>query len=338
MAYQHGITVEHAPFSIPMAQQSESVVQVAFGTAPINLAENPSAVVNEPVLITNFNQARRVLGYSGDYEKFSLCQVMDASLKHIGVGPVVFVNVLDPNEHKTSDNGSVEIRDGEGVIDKEGILLDSVSLSTGNGEDRQEFTKGEDYFLSFNDVGHVVVGALNGSMNGEVRASYDKLDPSKVTIDDIIGGYESDTDRYTGIETVSLVFSKLSVVPGTLIAPNYSHKQEVGHVLEAKSKKINGAFNADVILDIEGNTEEEAKANKEENGYTSGVSAVVWPKVKIQGKTFFFSAVMAARMAKLDADNDDVPYKSPSISAFQLSLLLTMMVEKYSLIKFVATV
>ena len=41
MAYQHGITVLEQATSLTAPIKGDSAIQVVFGTAPINLAEDP---------------------------------------------------------------------------------------------------------------------------------------------------------------------------------------------------------------------------------------------------------------------------------------------------------
>ena len=50
MAYQHGITVLEQATSLTAPIEGDSAIQVVFGTAPINLAEDPYSATNVPII------------------------------------------------------------------------------------------------------------------------------------------------------------------------------------------------------------------------------------------------------------------------------------------------
>lgn len=314
MVYQHGIGVIEKPTSIPQPEESLSAVQVVFGTAPINLVENPTDVCNKPLLIRSFDEAKEKLGYSDNWKDFTLCEVMDASFKKFKVGPVVFINVLDPSIHKkSSEPTSIKITNKEGLIDKEGVLLSTLVVKSADGA--TTYMKDQDYLVSFNQNGKPLISVLSsGQMANvtEIQITFDELNPSAVTNANIIGGYDAATNKYKGFELIQTIYPTLGVVPNTLLAPGFSQQAEVGNVLVAKSTKINGSFNATNILDVLGTTKEIAGENKKANGFNDKTSIVCWPKAKIGEKTYRFSTIVAAAIAKRDSENENVPYKSPS--------------------------
>ncbi|RHO84569.1 hypothetical protein DW058_02430 [Clostridiaceae bacterium AF42-6] len=91
MAYKHGIRIQENPTNVAAPVMLENGVPVIFGTAPVNLAANPKAATNQLFLCKTFAEAVQNLGYSDDYESYTLCQAMDAFFKAFGVGPVVYV-------------------------------------------------------------------------------------------------------------------------------------------------------------------------------------------------------------------------------------------------------
>ena len=88
--YKHGIEVTERATSFPSPLSTKYGVQVIFGTAPINLAENPAAAVNRPIKATTFEEAEKALGYSEDWEKYTLCQSMYASFKLFQIYCILF--------------------------------------------------------------------------------------------------------------------------------------------------------------------------------------------------------------------------------------------------------
>ena len=104
MAYNHRISTEEVPTQLAVPVNGTAGLQVVVGTAPVNRAEDPQAVVNTPVVAYSFPEAERLLGYSDDFKNYTLCQSMDACFRLFAVAPVVFINVLDPKKHKKSYN------------------------------------------------------------------------------------------------------------------------------------------------------------------------------------------------------------------------------------------
>ncbi|WP_404427304.1 phage tail sheath family protein [Ureibacillus chungkukjangi] len=324
MSYQHGIGLNEKPTSISSPEVAYSAIQVVTGTAPINLVEDPAAVVNKPLLIHSFDEGKEKLGYSDDWDAFTLCEVMDASFREFKVGPVVFINVLDPTIHKKSSAPqTIQISNKEGLVDKEGVLLSTLVVNSSDGA--TTYVKDQDYFVSFNQNGKPLISVLtSGQMTSvsEIQVTFDELDPTKVTNADIIGGYDVTENKYKGLELIQTVYPTLGVLPNTLLAPGFSHHAEVGNVLVAKSTKINGAFNAINVLDVSGKTKEAAGQNKDANGYNDKSSIVCWPKAKIGKKTYHYSSIVASAIAKKDSENEGVPYKSPSNSNIPVTAMV----------------
>ena len=96
MAYKHGIRIQENPTNVAAPVMLENGVPVIFGTAPVNLAANPKAATNQLFLCKTFAEAVQNLGYSDDYESYTLCQAMDAFFKAFGVGPVVLCIQIIP--------------------------------------------------------------------------------------------------------------------------------------------------------------------------------------------------------------------------------------------------
>ena len=324
MVYKHGVYVEENPTTFEQPGESTSTTIVAFGTAPINLADDPNSVVNSPQIVRTFEEAKNLFGYSDDWEKYTLSEVMDAAFKQVKSAPLVLVNVLDPNEHTTSvTSEEITAINSQATINTEGIVLDSVVLKSQDGT--TTYTIDEDYLLAFDDEGFVSVSVLDGgqiTVSETLTVDYDKLDPSLVTNDDIIGGYDETTNTFKGIETVSTIFPKLNVVPSLLIAPGFSHNQEIGAALVAKSEAINGSFKTENVLDLEGNTIDSAILDKETKLYDDKSSVLAWPKIKISDKTYRYSSILASVMQRTDVENDNVPYQSPSNKRISISSLV----------------
>ena len=158
MAFQHGVRVQEQATSIVAPITGTAGLQIVFGTAPVNLADDPYSVTNTPVIAYNWSEAVAKLGYSADWKKYTLCQSMYASFQLIGVAPVVFVNVLDPNTHKkTNETVIADVIELSSTITITGILTKTVTVSIPGEENDTPLSSDTDYLLSFDDNGYLVV-------------------------------------------------------------------------------------------------------------------------------------------------------------------------------------
>ncbi len=307
--YYRGVRVveEGTDTAVPV---NSSGLQVVVGTAPVNLAENPEAVVNVPVVCTSLADAKKKIGYCDDFESYTLCQSIYANFVAYAVKPVVFINVLDPKKHR-KDNTAKDygVVNSQVVVDDlTGILMDSVKVKA--GEDVLQ--KDTDYILSFDKAGKLVITMLSEQTEAlqSVTVESVSIDPSKVTAADIIGGYDVKTGKESGFEAVRQVYPRTGLVPAFLLAPGWSHIPEVGAVMLAKSRYINGVFKAECLLDLptaETKLYTDVPKVKEEIGYQDEMGIVLWPMVEADGKRMYYSAMFGAMAAYTDASNDNVP-------------------------------
>ena len=79
--------------SIPVV--ADSGVPFVVDTAPVHIAAKPGKP-NYPVLCTSWDEAVEKLGFSYDWKKYTLCEVMYSHFQLFGAQPVIFCNVLDP--------------------------------------------------------------------------------------------------------------------------------------------------------------------------------------------------------------------------------------------------
>ena len=110
MSYKHGVYVSEQETSLTAPIEGTAGLQVIFGTAPCNLADNPSAAVNQPKLCHSFAEAKAAVGYCDDFKNYTLCQAIDASFRVFNTAPIILVNVLNPATHKTDVRGGTDIR------------------------------------------------------------------------------------------------------------------------------------------------------------------------------------------------------------------------------------
>ena len=299
MAYSCGISLYEIPTSVIAPVEGDSAIIVAVGTAPVNQLENPS--INEPVIAYNYKEAVEKMGFSKDFKRYTLSEVIDVAFSKFAVCPIVMINVLDPKKHKESKEGEeYNIIDKTVTIGKEGILLDSLVVK--DTTESITYTLGVDYEISFNSDFYAVVHILpDGTASNEiaVKVSYDILDPTLVESDDIVGGYDSIEKKYKGLECVSQVYSKLGVIPGQIIAPGFSQRPVVAAVMRAKTEKISGLFRAMAVVDIDSSetgadSYDKVYEWKTQNSYVHENMICCYPMVQIDDIVYLSSTLGAA--------------------------------------------
>lgn len=312
MAYNHGVRILENPTSLPSPVVGTAGLQVVFGTAPVNMAVDPYKAANRPIIVESFEAAKKAVGYSDDFKAYTLCQSMDASFRVFGVAPIVLINVLDPAKHTAAmEEKTCAVKDGQAVVDVQGILLDKMKVKN----EEAALTPDVDYVAVFDDEGQVVINLLqtgSASSATALKVSGTRIDPSKVKAEDVIGGYDVDTGKETGLELIRQVYPLTGHVPGLIIAPGFSKDPAVAAAMAAKCTGINGTFTCEAVVDLDctsagARKHSDVQAAKEKAMLASPHVAVVWPKARIQEKVYDYSALYAAMIAYADADNDDVP-------------------------------
>lgn len=318
MAYKHGVYNTEQATSLTVPIQGSAGLQVIFGTAPIHLAKDPAAAVNTPKLVYSYKEAVEAVGYSDDFENFTLCQSISACFQVFNVAPIILVNVLDPNKaaHVTQNQAeSCDVVDGVVLYDKKYVLLNTLAVKNGSAT----LVAGSDYEAAHEDDGSVAITLLSTAAKeaSSLTVSSTSLKPSGVTAADIVGGVDAATGKETGLELIRQIYPTLGMVPGLILAPGWSHTPTVAAALQAKTENINGNFNCSCLLDISADSDgavvyTSVKGAKEALGASSAHAAALWPMVAVGEKKYYFSAMFAALTAYTDANNADVPYESPS--------------------------
>ena len=324
MPYNHGVRILENPTSLATPILGTAAFQVVVGVSPVNLAEKPYESTNMVKIAYNLAEASAAVGYSDNLKDYNLNQSISVTFKEFAVAPMALINVLDPKKHKEAlPKASYPVDALQAVVNIEGILLDTLVVESGETVLRAD----TDYITSFDKDGYAVITLLEGGAAKDavsLDVSGDKIDPSKVKSEDIIGGYDVSTGTEKGLELVRQVYPLFGMTPGLITAPGYSKDPAVAAVMAAKCLKINGVFTCECIADLDctkdGATKyTDVKAVKERSGFVSEHLEPVWPKVRIGDDVYYYSAVYSALIAYIDADNDDVP----NLSAGNKSLPIT---------------
>ena len=310
----HGVRTRQTKTSISTPNTASSGITFVVGTAPVHTV---GGSVNEVIFGGNYNEAVSALGYSDDWKKYSLCEVMYNHYKLYTTAPIIFVNVLDPAVHKKiTTSKAFQVIDNRVILPFEAIK-DSVTVQT--------YAAGKDYDL-FYDTNALVLEILEGGTipagTSTLTIGFNEVDPSMVTKTDIIGGFNVTTKKTTGLELIESVFPAFSIVTDIVIVPGWSHDAEVAAVMSAKATKINGIFEAKALIDVDTSTVKhyaDAPAWKKSKNINAKTQILCFPMVKLGDRQFHMSTQAAGLTATVDARNGGAPSESPSNKLLQIN-------------------
>lgn len=314
--YNHGIYIQEQATSLVPTIEVSAGLPVVVGTAPLHLVNAPVAElpVNKATLIYSYSEAVATFGYSDNWEDYTLCEYMDAAFSKNSISPVVFINVLDLSTHKTN----VESTQKTLNADKEAIITDPVilsSLKVKKDQAGQDLKIDTEYLAAYNDDGELLITVLKEDVEGTIYVEYDKVDPSAVDKDDIIGGVDVTTNKSEGLEAVADVYPLFNLVPGQIVVPKWSSDSEIAAVMDAKCENINGSFRCMALIDADTSTiKKYSDVNnwKNQNNISSANQICYWPMVSLGDKKYHMSVLASCVTLNTDTNYDDVPFKSPS--------------------------
>lgn len=310
--YKHGAYGELAK-TVSQPTRQMSTIAVYVGTAPVNLVRGYDKSVNKPVLLNELTRARRQVGYSNDWNTFTLCEAIKAHFDNSfgNAGPIVVINVLNPETHKKSSpvTKSLTFINKRATIDGEHIILDTLVLA--------DKVEGVDFTIEYDyDAKQTVLTDISADgISGSVNATYSEIDTASIKADAIIGDITAE-GVYTGLGCVQRVYPELNLIPNLIVAPGWSDQKAVYEAMISASNKINGHWDAYVLADMPvESTDTIAKAIewKNANGYTVERSKIFWPQGQdTTGTVYHLSTACAWQMLRTDATHNGIPMESPS--------------------------
>lgn len=314
--YIHGVIADIAAAGTKAAATSRSAI-IYVGTAPVHTVSGGSGRVNRPVVIENMTRAKALMGYSDDWDKYTLCEAMYAHFVLNASGPLVLINVLDPERHRKSEGASVSLTPVNGRVTLAGaqdIVLDSVAV--------EGKTAGTDYAASYSPDRQALTltESAPGALGTQpLTITYDLIDAEAVTDEDVIGNSDG-AGMNTGLFAVRSVYQETGYVPSHLLCPGFGSAKAVHEAMVNVARKIGGHWDAYVRADIpivdekgEAVTLKTAAAWKKENGFTQDNETVYFPMASgTDGRKYHLSVLAAANLLALLQEQDGIPYQTPS--------------------------
>lgn len=307
----------HLGDSVAQNATQAGTTPVYVGCVPVNLIRGYKDldIINYPVKLSNLPNAQQTVGYSSNWDRFSLCEPINAHFNNTkgNIGPIYVINVLDPDVHKKEETTTVNLAfsNGRATIKSDTIILDTLALE-GKAE-------GTDYAVDYNFTkGTVIISSIGSTkITGTVTASYNEVAVTLVEASDIIGGVTANGE-YSGLGALQLLYQEKYAVCNLLAAPGWSENPEVYNALITAASKINGHWDAFVCADIPLNdgtddvdTIAKALTWKDDNGYNNERSKVFWPMAKSNdGNIYHLSTLAMVELMRADYSHDSIPMET----------------------------
>lgn len=330
MAYNHGIKISEVPTSILPPVEATAGIPFIVGTAPVNMTDLTN--VNKPTLCYTYDEAVAAFGFVPAKEdsasglkkyEYSISEFIYSQFALFGVSPVIIVNVLDPTSHKTNvttTKVTLDSKTGSATINETGIIPSSITFG--------EYAKDTDYIVAFDNDGNLVITSLTDSdgsfkcvAGSELTFSAEKLNPSAVDSNDIIGGVDTEGNK-SGLELINECFPRFRLVPGLILSPGFSGDATVAAVMAAKAANINEHFTAFALIDVPTDTVtkySDVASWKNINNIVDTRQAVCFPLLALDGVVYHQSTQLAGLIGQVDSENSDVPYVSPSNKNYKMT-------------------
>lgn len=176
-------------------------------------------------------------------------------------------------------------------------ILESVTAQSGGVDTLKDVG-----FVLEGDTVSLFLGAQ--IVDGKVKATYHEIDAEKVTSEDIV----------QALDKIDSTYARFTLTPGIFIAPKFSLDNEVAAALAAKAKTLDCV----AINDIDAESYTAAIEYKNTHRISHSHLITCFPKVSLGGAEYYLSTHLAALMNVTDADNDNIPYVSPSNKNLQI--------------------
>ncbi len=316
MALRHGINTYKDDTGVVSVQTAAVGIPYFIGAWPCHKGKG---FTGKPQLATDFAQAEELGGFSRDWRnsdgspKWNLCQAMYAYHSMMGMSPAIFYNVYDPAKHKKAVTAtSFTVSEHIAALPADAIINDNLSVTpVGSTPALVRGTDFEAYYAE--DALFIELLSTSTYYSADtLKIGYDIADLSSIKAADI----------EEAVESIELCRSVVGKVPDLICAPGWSSNPTVAAVMAAKAPSINGLFRAKAVVDLDSkaaNDYSKVLKQKNDNGYNSEDMIVCWPMVKNGDYLFDLSVIVCALIAKVDSDNGDCPYESPSNKSISIT-------------------
>ena len=312
MSLNHGINTYKSDTEFSAVIEAAVGIPFFIGAWPCHAGKG---YTGKPQLVTSFSEAKDLGGFSKAWRdankapKWNLCQALYSQFKLFGVGPAIVMNLFDPATHKTAvAAATMSVKDHVVTLPYEAIDDSALVVKT-TDQTPTALVKGTDYDVIYgNDACYIeLISTSTHYAKTSLSVAYNEANPGAITSSDVAAAVEK-------IEECKSLFN---IVPDLICAPGWSSTPSVAVVMAAKAASINGIYRAKAVVDIDTSTSgaddySEVLTYKNANGYTDENMIVCWPLAVVGEDVFDLSVIACGTMSRVDSENADCPYESPS--------------------------
>ena len=299
MAYKHGIYTESVSTAGRLQTRAAGTIPVYIGTAPIHKTAGTDNKVNTPILINSYNDFVERVGYSDNWDSFTLCEAAYAHFRNgiQSIAPFIVINMLDISKHITAEKTvSVTLANKIGYIDN---AKDDIIISTLTSTDL-----GTDFTAVYTSDNRIKITYTGTATVTTATVTYKSVDAMAIEKDDFVKAVNA-------IDNTTIL---LGVTPNIIVAPKYSNSY-IDVIVDKCENRISGKWGCVGYVDIPTDsvtTIEAAKTYKTTNSINNKYIRLHYPKAKYNGKVFHLSVIDAVTSQIVDNETDGVSCRSSS--------------------------
>ncbi|NBV06794.1 MAG: phage tail protein [Proteobacteria bacterium] len=209
----------------------------------------------------------------------------------------------------------------KGPVNIPTLILGSRSEAVKIFGDNQSYSIPKALDGIFDQTGAMVVVINVADPDNSAHKTAGVLDPTKITLGDIVGGVDSETGKYKGVSALLAAQSEVGVQPRILIAPGFTHQtpldeddEPVANPVVSELLGIAESLRAVIIADCPNTNDTDAVNYREDWGSARIYPVYPWVKVLNPVDSSIVQEPPSARIAGLIAksDNDRGFWWSPS--------------------------
>lgn len=209
----------------------------------------------------------------------------------------------------------------KGPVNTPTLILGSRSEAVKIFGDNQSYSIPKALDGIFDQTGAMVVVINVADPDNAAHKTSGVLDPTKITLGDIVGGVDSETGKYKGVSALLAAQSEVGVQPRILIAPGFTHQtpldeddEPTANPVVSELLGIAESLRAVIIADCPNTNDTDAVNYREDWGSARIYPVYPWVKVLNPVDSSIVQEPPSARVAGLIAksDNDRGFWWSPS--------------------------
>jgi phage tail sheath protein FI len=312
----HGVYILESPTPLQVPAAVDSALPVAVGVAPVHRLEKPEAAVNNPALLYSYGEGVSDIGYSDDWKKFPLSEVLYSQFRLHAVSPLVLINTWNPIPTATDVAvTALPVINGVATIDDGMAMISAVNVHNGGSD----YVRNRDYSLKYDGEKLLITIIEGGNIppnTTTLSVNYKQASVSAITKADIIGGVDTDTNKRSGMELITEVFLAFKKITGFILVPGWSHDPEIYALMCSKAKNLGYGFTCIALADLPTTGQyvsyKKLPKWKDDNSYVDPFSFLTWPCVAIGDRVFHGSTRMAGMFGEVDNANGGLPFEQAS--------------------------